>query len=454
MSKNIQPSFNARLTYAAIILIISTISYHFSEIISNNLLLSGAIGLILLTASIKKTRGFATMLLFPVVAFGLLNFSYEGETVSYGMLMLGAGSLFSLYGDKYLPIKRLYITEERKSIGGLAGYFLAILGITCYYVFKHDAMSGEYFYLIALISSFVITAVYLLFSRGTADFLIPILFTFLAIILFVDYSVEQSVAMLWGFLFAIVISVISYRVKFLTLSGAIAQFLLAIFIFGFGGWKWTVPILTFFILSSLLSKVRTKKNVVVEAYFEKSGVRDYMQVFANGGLGGILVLGNMLYPSDLFYLIYISTLAAVCADTWGTEIGTLRKTQTYNILNFKPIDQGVSGGISVQGTLGAMLGAFVISFSGIYWVNISIGGYLLLITLSGLFGSIVDSILGATIQAQYLCRTCKKITEKLFHCGEKTDHVKGIEWMNNDVVNLFAGVFGGVFTFLIVIIFL
>ncbi len=63
-------------------------------------------------------------------------------------------------------------------------------------------------------------------------------------------------------------------------------------------------------------------------------------------------------------MIYLVTLSAVCADTWATEIGTWKKTATYNILNLKPVAQGVSGGISVHGTIGAVLGSITILFSG------------------------------------------------------------------------------------------
>lgn len=122
--------------------------------------------------------------------------------------------------------------------------------------------------------------------------------------------------------FASIIAFLSVKARFLTVGGAIAAFILAGLIFGLGGIKWSVPILTFFILSSILSKLRKKRNVEVEIFFEKSGVRDHYQVIANGGLGGVLVILYAIYPNELFYLIYLATLSAVCADTWATEIGT------------------------------------------------------------------------------------------------------------------------------------
>jgi uncharacterized protein (TIGR00297 family) len=249
---------------------------------------------------------------------------------------------------------------------------------------------------------------------------------------------------LLGILIAAVVAILSFRVKFLTKSGSIATFILAGFIFGLGGIKWSVPIMTFFILSSILSKLRKKKNEEVEKYFEKSGVRDHLQVIANGGLGGVLVIINTFYPDPLFYLIYISTLSAVCADTWATEIGTWKKAATYNVINWKPVEQGVSGGISLRGTIGAALGSLAIALSGILWINQNIELYILLVICAGLFGSIFDSILGATIQAQNKCVVCNKVTEKNIHCGVESNHYVGYKWINNDVVNFFSGLAGAV----------
>jgi uncharacterized membrane protein len=48
-----------------------------------------------------------------------------------------------------------------------------------------------------------------------------------------------------------------------------------------------------------------------------------------------------------------------------------------------------------------------------------------------------DSLLGATVQAQYYCPTCNKPTESRAHrCGATTILVRGVPWINNDVVNI------------------
>jgi uncharacterized protein (TIGR00297 family) len=242
-----------------------------------------------------------------------------------------------------------------------------------------------------------------------------------------------------------IISAISLKVKFLTFGGCIAQFVLAVLILGLGGIKWTVPIVTFFFLSSILSKIRSRKNKDVEKYFEKPGRRDQWQVIANGGIGGVLVVINYFFYSELLYLIYVSSLAAVCADTWATEIGTLKKARTFNILNFEPVEQGVSGGISAIGTMGSVLGAFIIPVSSVSFISGNYFYSVLMVAISGILGSLTDSLLGASIQAQYLCIICGKITEHKIHCDKTATINKGFRWINNDVVNFISACAGGIF---------
>ena len=252
-----------------------------------------------------------------------------------------------------------------------------------------------------------------------------------------------------GVIFGLIISIISYKLKLLKLNGAIATFFLAWIIFGFGHVKWTVPILTFFILSSLLSKLRKKINPKINSVFQKGDVRDHVQVLANGGFPGILVLINQIHSSELFYIAYVSAIAAVCSDTWATEIGTLIKAKTFNIINFHQVEQGISGGVSLLGFTGAALGAIIISTSALPWLN-NISELMTIIFISGLLGSTLDSVLGSTLQGKFNCIICDKTVENKIHCGKNSVHINGVTWLNNDAVNLAASFFGGFFSIALV----
>jgi uncharacterized protein (TIGR00297 family) len=247
-----------------------------------------------------------------------------------------------------------------------------------------------------------------------------------------------------GGIFAVVISILSYKLKFLTKNGSVATFFLAWCIYGFGGIKWTIPIVAFFLSSSMLSKLLKNEKSEVTSYFEKSDTRDSIQVLVNGGIGGILVIINFFFPNEILFIIYCGSLSAVCSDTWATEIGTFRKTNTYNVISWKKVTQGISGGISVQGTLAAIFGSLFVSLTALFWIQTNLFLTVFLITVAGVFGSFADSILGASLQRQNRCFNCGKITERKIHCNINTGYESGLKWMNNDFVNLFASFTGGI----------
>ena len=267
------------------------------------------------------------------------------------------------------------------------------------------------------------------------------------ILLFQPGTTVLSNQLLLGFILSLLISITSNRLKLLTKSGSLAVFILAFLIFGFGGWKWTIPVLSFFIASSLLTKIREKTNPSVNVYFEKSGTRDFYQVAANGGIGGVLVVLNYFLPDKIWFYTYSGIIASACADTWATEIGTLTKIDTYSIINFKKVEPGTSGGISAAGLSGALLGAFFISLISAFWIDNNQIDFILLIILAGFTASIFDSFLGGTLQAQYRCQECERIVDKKIHCGKESVRYRGISFINNDFVNLAAGILGGIIVF-------
>jgi uncharacterized protein (TIGR00297 family) len=243
-------------------------------------------------------------------------------------------------------------------------------------------------------------------------------------------------------LFGFLIAVASYAARFLTLSGSLATFLLAVIIYGTGGWQWTIPIVTFFLLSSLLSKYGRSRKNAFDQVFEKSSARDWGQVVANGGIPGLVAILSVVYPLYDLYPLYLGALAAVTADTWGTEIGVLTKGKTISILAFKPVEPGTSGGISEYGTIGGAIGATIVALSGYHWYTEL--RTTIIIVVGGIAGSLVDSLLGATLQAQYRCGVCGKITERKVHCGQITELFRGLRWMGNDVVNGICALAGAI----------
>jgi uncharacterized protein (TIGR00297 family) len=213
-----------------------------------------------------------------------------------------------------------------------------------------------------------------------------------------------------------------------------------------------------------LSKFKYEQKKNISLNFSKSSKRDSWQVIANS-FGAVIfgffsLVGNNYNLNILFssYSIAAFTyLAVMNADTWATELGTLSNDNVYFVLDLRRrVPPGTSGGISIIGTLSGLAGAALLALTGTLSIifnelfnyitlttNHIIYSFLIII-ISGFLGMMLDSVLGGTLQAMYYCPKCNKVTEAQTHqlCGGTvTNYEKGIKWINNDVVNITAGLF-------------
>lgn len=226
-------------------------------------------------------------------------------------------------------------------------------------------------------------------------------------------------------------------------SGAVGALIIGTLTFGFGGWQWGVLLALFFVTSSLLSHYKEKEKQAVAEKFDKGHKRDIWQVFANGGIGAVVAVLSALFPSPYWFPVFVGVMATVTADTWATELGTLSKKPPRLITTGRVVAVGTSGGITVFGTAVSFIGGLLIGFTAGLLLQTNLVAFALAGAIGGLAGSLFDSLLGATIQQIYICEVCAKETEKKIHCGQPTRPLKGISWMNNDLVNLGASIFGG-----------
>jgi uncharacterized protein (TIGR00297 family) len=255
-----------------------------------------------------------------------------------------------------------------------------------------------------------------------------------------------------GFFLGTVISVVALKSNALTRDGAFAAALLGTLIFGLGGLPWAVLLLTFFITSSGLSRVLLGRKMDTAEIFSKGSRRDWGQVVANGGLGAVLILIQISLPEESWpWWAYAGALAAVNADTWATELGILSTTPPRIITTGKITEKGASGGVTLAGTLAAVIGSTVIGVAAGFFPDLAgtstvfqMSTFIGTISISGLAGAFIDSLLGATFQTIYYCPTCEKETEHPFRhtCGTPTKHIRGFSWLNNDGVNFIASLVG------------
>ena len=143
----------------------------------------------------------------------------------------------------------------------------------------------------------------------------------------------------------------------------IAAIILGTAIFSLGGSIPFTLMLVFFISSSIISKIGKNKKKGLDKIHEKSDARDFVQVIANGGVAVICLFLFQKTKDIRFFIASAVSFAAANSDTWASEIGVLSKGKTISIITGKKIEKGVSGGISLLGTVSAFLGATVIGIA-------------------------------------------------------------------------------------------
>jgi uncharacterized protein (TIGR00297 family) len=264
-----------------------------------------------------------------------------------------------------------------------------------------------------------------------------------------------------GIITSLIVSILAWKAGALNRTGMWAAVISGGLIFSFGGLPWAVLLLTFFISSSLLSRLLASRKISLGEKFSKGSQRDWGQVLANSGLGAIFAVAFSFTSNSELWIAYAGAVAAVNSDTWATEVGVLSTSPPRLITNGKVVDHGTSGGISFLGSLFAFLGSLLIGLltavltSSLGFIMTNSLLLIVIILIGGIGGAFFDSLLGATVQAIYTCPTCNKETERYPNhtCGSKTIHIRGWSWLNNDIVNFLCSSVGALLSFLGYILF-
>jgi uncharacterized protein (TIGR00297 family) len=266
----------------------------------------------------------------------------------------------------------------------------------------------------------------------------------------------KPIDVLVGAVFAGVVAFLAYRGRALTRGGAVAAFVVGTVTYAAGQWAFTAILLAFFLPSVALSRAgKARKRGLVDV--GKSGPRDAMQVLANGGIATVCALLYGVTHDPRWAWAFGGAYAAAAADTWGTEIGTLVRRRPRSILTLRPIPTGMSGGVTIAGTLAEIAGAVWVGLVAVVCLtfhfvpnvlNSRFGPWpltpydvqaLISFPVAGVAGATLDSILGATVQELLFCDACGRTCETDPHaCGRPARLVRGLRGATNDVVNLLA----------------
>jgi len=220
-----------------------------------------------------------------------------------------------------------------------------------------------------------------------------------------------------------------FLLGFLSLDALFAAFLVGVVALGFGNLSYVAVLGIFFISSSLLTVLSHYTNPAVAANEHKPARRSGKQVWSNAFFFASFLLLAFLFSSPAWSIAAVCALATATADTWATEVGMMPKHHTtVSIASFKVVPQGTDGGISVFGTLAALLGSALMAATFMVFSYKDQVPIFILISVCGFIGSLVDSMLGATVQQKAL-----QLTRTILLFEDTTFSNHKVNWISTGI---------------------
>jgi uncharacterized protein (TIGR00297 family) len=310
-------------------------------------------------------------------------------------------SIFLLIGHRFV----------RGPIISLAIYFILSL---LYLTYLNTFLNWGYNYLIllALVSSLSAS----LMESINARPLLILLTVSTTLAIFHVYALEAPLQHLaFAFAISFILSLLALKAKIADESGLMSATLIGLITIVYTDIRYFIVLLTFYILGSAITKYKYNLKLERGIAEQSGGARGFANVFSNSLPALFFAMNYGVFKSEIFVLAFVASISTALGDTMASEVGKTAD-RVYLITNFKRVEPGTSGGVSLIGEISALIGCFVVSLIAFALGLIGIEG-MITATILGFIGVHVDSVLGATLEK------------------------KG--YINNAGVNFFATLFSG-----------
>ncbi|KAI9570002.1 integral membrane protein DUF92-domain-containing protein [Boletus coccyginus] len=290
------------------------------------------------------------------------------------------------------------------------------------------------------------------------------------------------------FLIALYLSVNGATSRKLAPSGAVAAFVVGFTVMSTHVRAIGISLLVFYLLASKATKQGKQRKAQLETRYHGAGYRTGWQVLCNSAAALVACMiwsikftpdalpwsllagarGPDVYNGDswcpvspaiaggLSRALVFATLgqfACCLGDTLASELGILSSSPPVLITTLKIVPAGTNGGISVGGTIASGIGGCIVGLA--QFASLVVENSVcraewtgLLPTLvgwglaAGIFGSMLDSLLGATLQRTRYSTDNKRVLndESVPDKNEAIKVISGVNVLTNNQVNLLSSV--------------
>jgi uncharacterized protein (TIGR00297 family) len=182
-------------------------------------------------------------------------------------------------------------------------------------------------------------------------------------------------------------------------KGSAAAFFVGLVVYVSLGFYGFLVLLAFHFMGAAVTRTGYKEKAKKRVAQKK---RSLDNVLANGLFPAVAAALSSTVSSQgiLFFVAYVSTIAAAAADTVSSEIGQLSRTKPRLITTFEEVETGTNGGVSMLGTLSGLGAAILISLFAVFLnvKDVPFQSLFIPVTAAGFAGTTIDSFLGATLE--------------------------------------------------------
>lgn len=385
---------------------------------------------------------------YGLLFFGLSTFalSFPSVFINTDFYILSGIAYFALaFGDGLAPLvarlKHNIKMYNNKSVFG----FLTVFAVSALCATVFNFAFGLGYSALFIISVGAVACLVELYSVYGTDNLSVILLTFGYLVL--NYYGQAPFALQLALVLAVPLTIVNQLTGALTfVAGAFSLFYILLSAY-FGGLAITVTIYVLYVIAGAAELVVHRISKIKR----KHSARNTIQLLANGGLSMVFCI--LFFCFNRAYLIY-TALAVLCeqfTDTIASTVGTLSPRPPLDIIRLKRIPSGISGGVSLIGTLAALFASAVAAAIPFAFDYRNWAVYLIIFAV-GFGGNVIDSVLGSLAQALFRCTECNVLTEEEVHCGVRAEKVKGLRLVGNSTVNFLSGLFSAAVAFTVFIL--
>jgi uncharacterized protein (TIGR00297 family) len=188
-----------------------------------------------------------------------------------------------------------------------------------------------------------------------------------------------------------------YLSRGVTRSGAVAGAAAACLIYvgmGLGGF---VTLFAVFAITWLTTRIGYSRKRRLGLAEDRRG-RNAGQVLANLTTAALFSL-VAIFHRDIGFAA-IAALAEAACDTASSEVGEALSSRAWLVTNFRAVQPGINGAISLSGTLAGISAALIVAGFAVA-AHVLPSNYFWIVAVAGYLGTIVDSVLGATLEQSH-----------------------------------------------------